>query len=167
MPERLIEKLIFQSRWLMAPVYLGLIVALLAVIVTFFRKLGAFALVAISGSDTDIIVGVLSLIDLTLAGGLVLIVMFSGYENFVSKIDGAEHTDWPDWMAKIDFTGIKLKLLSSIVAISAIQVLKAFMDVGKYNDRELMWLVVIHLVFVGSGVLLALTDRISEGKGSH
>ena len=165
--ERAIEWFIFQSRWLMAPVYLGLVFALLAVIVTFFRKLAAFATTAVTGSDSDVIVSVLSLIDLTLAGGLVLIVMFSGYENFVSKIDASEHTDWPDWMAKIDFTGIKLKLLSSIVAISAIQVLKAFMDVDKYTDRELTWLVVIHLVFVGSGVLLALTDRISEGKAPH
>jgi uncharacterized protein (TIGR00645 family) len=89
-------------------------------------------------------------------------VIFSGYENFVSRIDAAEHADWPEWMAKIDFTGLKLKLLSSIVAISAIQLLRAFMDVKNTGDRELWWYVVIHLVFVASGLVLALTDRLSE-----
>ena len=93
---------------------------------------------------------------------LIVIVIFSGYENFVSRIDAAEHADWPEWMAKIDFTGLKLKLLSSIVAISAIQLLRAFMDVKNTADRELWWYVVIHLVFVASGLVLALTDRLSE-----
>ena len=92
-----------------------------------------------------------------------MIVIFSGYENFISKIDVDEHKDWPEWMGKIDFTGLKLKLMSSIVAISAIQVLKAFMNVKNLSDRDLMWYVVLHLVFVGSGLLLALTDRVSEG----
>jgi uncharacterized protein (TIGR00645 family) len=90
------------------------------------------------------ILGVLTLIDATPAGSLIVIVIFSGYENFVSKIDAEEHKDWPDWMGKIDFTGLKLKLLSPIVAISAIQVLRAFMNVGNVSDRELTWLVVIH-----------------------
>jgi uncharacterized protein (TIGR00645 family) len=102
-------------------------------------------------------------VDLTLTAFLIVIVIFSGYENFVSRIDAAEHQDWPEWMGKIDFTGLKLKLMSSIVAISAIQVLKAFMNVKNLSDRELMWYVVLHLVFVGSGLVLALTDRVSEG----
>jgi uncharacterized protein (TIGR00645 family) len=88
-------------------------------------------------------------------------VIFSGYENFVSKIDESEHKDWPEWMGKIDFSGLKLKLLSSIVAISAIQLLKAFMNIKNTSDRDLYWLVVVHVVFVGSGVILALTDKIS------
>ena len=108
------------------------------------------------------ILGVLALIDLTFTGSLIVII-FSGYENFVSRIDEAAHGDWPEWMAKIDFTGLKLKLMSSIVAISAIQVLKAFMNVKNMSDRDLTWYVIIHLVFVASGLLLAATDRISEG----
>ena len=88
--------------------------------------------------------------------------IFSGYENFVSRITTTGHEDWPEWMSKIDFTGLKLKLLSSIVAISAIQLLRAFMDINKTSDRDLMWYVIIHVVFVSSGLLLALTDRLSE-----
>jgi uncharacterized protein (TIGR00645 family) len=160
MIERLIERILFMSRWMLAPLYLGLVVSLVVLVITFFKKLYAFALKAFESSEAEVIVGVLSLIDLTLAGGLILIVVFSGYENFVSRIETNNHPDWPEWMGKVDFAGLKLKLLSSIVAISAIQVLKGFMDVSKTSDRELMWLVVIHLVFVVSGIFLALTDRI-------
>jgi uncharacterized protein (TIGR00645 family) len=109
------------------------------------------------------------LIDLSLTANLVLIVVFSGYENFVSKIDPEGHPDWPEWMSKIDFSGLKQKLLASIVAISAIQVLKAFMNLEKsINEKTLPWLVAIHLVFVISGLLLAWTDHISEaGKNKE
>ena len=113
------------------------------------------------------ILGVLSLVDLALTGSLLLIVIFSGYENFVSKIDHSGHRDWPEWMGAIDFTALKIKLLGSIVAISAIQLLKQFMEVKTASDRDLRWYVVIHLVFVVSSVLLALSDRISgEVKSS-
>ncbi len=112
----------------------------------------------------------LALIDLTLTGSLILIVIFSGYENFVSKIQHSDHEDWPDWMSKIDFSGLKLKLLSSIVAISAIQVLKAFMNLKNMSDRDLLWYAAIHMVFVISGLFMAWTDRISgeahSGKAS-
>ena len=113
------------------------------------------------------VLAVLSLVDLTLTGSLIVIVIFSGYENFVSKIDESEHKDWPEWMGKIDFTGLKLKLLSSIVAISAIQLLKSFMNVKNVSDRDLMWLVIIHVVFVASGVLLAWTDKIAASSEKH
>ncbi len=94
----------------------------------------------------------LALIDLSLAANLVLIVVFSGYENFVSKIDPEGHPDWPEWMTQIDFAGLKQKLFASIVAISAIQVLKAYMNLEKsLNEKTLPWLVGIHVVFVVSG----------------
>jgi uncharacterized protein (TIGR00645 family) len=108
-----------------------------------------------------VILGLLALVDLALTGSLVVIVIFSGYENFVSKIDHSGHKDWPEWMGTIDFTALKIKLLGSIVAISAIQLLKQFMSVSTVSDRDLFWLVVIHVVFVISSVLLALSDRIS------
>lgn len=162
MIEQQFERFLFMSRWLAAPFYFGLVLALVVLLIVFVKKLVVFIGSSTMVNEDQVIVGVLSLIDLTLAAGLVLIVIFSGYENFVSKIDASDHPDWPDWMGKVDFTGLKLKLLSSIVAISAIQVLKAFMDVGKYSDRDLIWLVVIHGVFVISGILLALTDRIAE-----
>ena len=112
-------------------------------------------------SESDIILGVLSLIDVSLTGNLVLIVVFSGYENFVSRIDPAGHPDWPEWMTRIDFAGLKQKALASIVAISAIQVLKAFMNIdSNLNNEKLAWLVGIHFVFVITTLLLALSDRI-------
>ncbi len=159
--ERALEKFLFNSRWLLAPFYMALVFALAGLLLKALQELWHFVTHIISASESDIILGVLSFIDLTLTGSLVVIVIFSGYENFVSRIDEAEHRDWPEWMGKIDFTGLKLKLLSSIVAISAIQLLKAFMNLKNATDRELMWLVVIHVVFVVSGLLLAWTDKIS------
>jgi uncharacterized protein (TIGR00645 family) len=117
-----------------------------------------------TSSESDVILGVLALVDIALTASLLIIVIFSGYENFVSKIDHSGHTDWPEWMGTIDFTALKLKLLSSIVAISAIQLLKEFMSlktITAADERKLFWLVVIHVVFVTSSVLLALSDWIS------
>jgi uncharacterized protein (TIGR00645 family) len=161
--EKLLERFLFSSRWLLAPFYVGLVVALVMLLIKAAQELVHFVVSGLRSSEADIIVGALSLVDLTFTASLIVIVIFSGYENFVSKIDADEHKDWPEWMGKIDFTGLKLKLMSSIVAISAIQVLKAFMNIKSLTDRELMWYVVLHLVFVGSGLVLALTDRVSEG----
>ena len=159
--ERLLERFIFTSRWLLAPFYVMLVVALAGLLVKAGQETWHFLTHAITASESDVILGVLALVDLTLTGSLIVIVIFSGYENFVSKIDVEETVDWPEWMGKIDFTGLKLKLLSSIVAISAIQVLKAFMNLRNISDRDLAWPVGIHLVFVVSGLLMALTDRTS------
>jgi uncharacterized protein (TIGR00645 family) len=160
--EKILEKFLFSSRWLLAPFYVGLVVALVMLLLKAAQELVHFVVSGLRSTEADIIVGALSLVDLTFTASLIVIVIFSGYENFVSKIDADEHKDWPEWMGKIDFTGLKLKLMSSIVAISAIQVLKAFMNIKNLSDRELMWYVALHLVFVGSGLVLALTDRMSE-----
>lgn len=167
--ERAIEKFIFNSRWLMAPFYVGLVVSLAVMLYKFVAVLIEFVLHARGATESDIILGALGLVDLALTGSLILIVIYSGYENFVSKIDTGAHPDWPDWMTKVDFTALKQKLLASIVAISAIQVLKAFMNIDKYGDStKLGWLVGIHMVFVISTLLLAMSDRlIGEGKGGH
>jgi uncharacterized protein (TIGR00645 family) len=166
------EQVIFASRWLLAPIYLGLSISIAVLLVIFLKELWHLATHAFTISETDAILGVLALVDLAMTGSLIIIVVFSGYENFVSKIDHSGHTDWPEWMGTIDFTALKLKLLGSIVAISAIQLLKEFMKmttVTAADERKLYWLVVIHLVFVGSSVLLALSDWISGGGhgGSH
>src|SRR5215213_3832548 len=163
MLERTLERFLFSSRWLLAPFYVALVIALGVLLLKAAQELVHFIQHALDGTEADTILGVLTLVDLTLTGSLIVIVIFSGYENFVSKIDEDTHRDWPDWMGKIDFTGLKLKLLSSIVAISAIQVLKVFMNLANMSDRDLMWHVTIHLVFVVSGVILAISDRISEG----
>jgi uncharacterized protein (TIGR00645 family) len=168
MIERLIERVISQSRWVMAPFYLGLILSLFVLLVAFIREFIHYVSQALVAGEADVILGVLALIDLSLAANLVLIVVFSGYENFVSKIDPETHPDWPEWMTKIDFSGLKQKLMASIVAISAIQVLKAFMNVNDQTNQSLLaWLVVIHLVFVVSALLLAWTDSISEKSNSR
>jgi uncharacterized protein (TIGR00645 family) len=162
--ERRLEGLIFNSRWLMAPFYLGLVVSLAVLLLKFLMLLWEFILHAPGANESDIILGVLSLIDVSLTGNLILIVVFSGYENFVSKIDPDGHPDWPDWMTKVNFGGLKQKLLASIVAISAIQVLKAFMNIDTvFDSGKMAWLVGIHLVFVVSAFMLAMSDRWSDG----
>ena len=180
--ERVLEGGLFASRWLMAPFYVGLIAALGALMVVFFQELwheipllwtiepatGAY------GMDAEgAILLALSLIDLSLAANLVLIVIFSGYENFVSKIDVGDHEDRPEWMGTVDFSGLKLKLIASIVAISGIALLKAFLELGdgKTFDAmardKLMWQVIVHLTFVVSGVLLALMDWLTGHQKAH
>jgi uncharacterized protein (TIGR00645 family) len=158
--ERGFESLIFNSRWLMAPFYLGLVISLAVLLLKFGMMLWEFIVHAPGLKESDIILGVLSLIDISLTGNLILIVVFSGYENFVSRIDPGGHPDWPEWMTKVDFAGLKQKLLASIVAISAIQVLKAFMNLdAAFDPARLGWLVGVHLVFVVSTLVLALSDR--------
>jgi uncharacterized protein (TIGR00645 family) len=162
--EHAVENLIYWSRWLMAPVYLGLIAALAILIVTFFRELVITVPQVLTMDETDVILLVLTLVDLSLAGNLVLIILFSGYENFVSKMDTAHmDKDRPEWMGTLDFSGLKIKLIASIVAISGIHLLKIFMNISDYSEQELLWYVVIHITFVLSGVMFAAMDWI-EGK---
>lgn len=160
---RIVEPILFRSRWLMAPFYLGLVLALVALMIKFSQELLHFILHTLDASESDTILGLLSLVDLTLTGNLVLIVIFSGYENFVSKINVENHTTWPEWMTRVDFSGLKQKLLASIVAISAISLLKTFMNLHPDIDTtRITWLVIIHVVFVVSSLILALSDKITD-----
>lgn len=159
--EHWIERGLFASRWLMAPIYVGLAGALAILVYAFLGELWRFFLQLPAISVDEAVLGVLALIDLSLAANLVLIVIFSGYENFVSRMDTVDHEDRPDWQGDVDFSTLKLKLVASIVAISGIQLLKVFMDAGKYSAETMGWMVTIHLVFVVSGVLLALMDLLS------
>ena len=160
--ERWLEAGLFGSRWLMAPFYVGLVVGLPILLWVFVADIlhEAPKLFSAGARPEDGVLLILSLIDLTLAANLVLIVVFSGYESFVSKIDTGDHQDRPDWMGKVDFSALKLKLIASIVAISAISLLKTFMLLGEepVAQETLIWQVVIHLTFVASGVFLALMD---------
>ena len=161
--EAAIEWIIYTSRWLMAPVYLGLIAALGILIVTFFRELYLQVPQVLTMDETDIILLVLTLVDLSLAGNLVLIILFSGYENFVSKMEGAkDDPDRPDWMGTLDFSGLKIKLIASIVAISGIHLLKIFMNIYQYTEQQLFWYTIIHLTFIFSGVCVAAMDWLEE-----
>jgi uncharacterized protein (TIGR00645 family) len=157
--EHIIETTIFMSRWLMAPFYLGLLVTLFLLFAKFVQLLFSFIIGIGNATDNDVILQVLTLVDLAFTGNLVLIVVFSGYENFVSKIEVEGH-DRPDWMTKVDFAGLKQKLITSIVAISGIQVLKSFMNIDNYDSTKLAWLVGIHVVFVFSMLILAVADWI-------
>ena len=163
--ERIIETILFQSRWMLAPFYLGLAFCLLLMLFHFARELVHFVARIPTATEADVMFGVLGLIDLTFTANLILIVIFSGYENFVSKIDAGDH-DRPDWMTKVDFGGLKQKLMTSIVAISAIQVLKAFMNIdqagGSADSVRLGWLVGIHVLFLGSLLAVVLADRLSD-----
>jgi uncharacterized protein (TIGR00645 family) len=158
--ERIVEALIFGSRWLLAPIYIGLAAALVVLLVKVVQHAWELLLHIMTTDGEDTIIGILGLIDLALMASLVLMVMFAGYENFVSKLDLAGHKDKPSWMGHVGFGDLKLKLMASIVAISAIQVLESFMNVDQLSDRTLGWSVGIHMAFVMSGVLLAVMDRL-------
>lgn len=167
------ERGLFASRWLMAPMYLGLGISLAMLMVVFVREVAYYAPQVMTLSSEDTILAVLTLIDLTLAGNLLLIVLFSGYENFVSKLDIEDTVDRPSWMGTVDFSGLKMKLIASIVAISGIHLLKRFMEIGEahaetpFDPSQLRWMVIIHLTFVISGVLLALMDWVSSRTDKH
>ena len=162
--ERTVEQVIFSARWILAPIYLGLIAGLVALLVKFAQKTFELMLNIGASSGDDAIIGVLGLVDLALVAGLVLMVMFAGYENFVSKFDLGEHVDQPAWMGRVDMSDLKLKLMASIVAISAIHLLESFVNIEHLSDRELAWSVGIHVTFVVSGVLLAVMDRVGGEK---
>lgn len=169
--EKLIERVIFNSRWLLAPFYIGLILSLVMLLVAFVGDLIHILPNLLHADPEQIILGVLTLIDLSLAGNLVVIVMFSGYENFVSKIDTGSSEDRPDWMGTLDFSGLKMKLIGSIVAISAISLLRAFMTLTEaeapLDEVRIRWLVILHLTFVGSGLLFALMDWVAAKAEKH
>lgn len=162
MIEKTLEKFLFAGRWLVAPFYIGLILSLFALLFTFFKELWHFVTHIHTATESSVILGILTMIDLSLLGNLVIMVVFSGYENFVSKMEDVHQKDRPDWMGTIDFSAMKLKLLGSIIAISAIHVLKAFYNVENISDRNLTWLMIIHIVFVVSGLVLALSDKLLD-----
>lgn len=160
MVEGYLERFLFNSRWLLAPFYVGLACALVLLLYHFVIEFFHFAVSIPQAGEREVILGILSLIDLSFTGNLVVIVIFSGYENFVSKINVAEH-DRPDWMTKVDFGGLKQKLATSIVAISGIELLKGFMNLDKYDSTRLAWLAGIHVVFLFSLLAVVVADRLS------
>ena len=161
--EELLEKAMFASRWFMAPVYVVLSVSLAVIMIKVVQEFLYYVPLFINLNIKDLLLFVLHILDLALIGNLVLMILFAGYENFVSKIGAARDSeDKPSWMGKVDFSGLKLKLIGSIVAISGINLLEAFMNVENIDDRNIKWQIAIHLVFVISGVLLAAMDYIAS-----
>lgn len=169
--EHSLELAIFRSRWLLAPFFLGLILSIVLLLIKFVQELIHLSSHVISVPEADVIIGILTLVDMALVGSLLLMIIFSGYEIFVSKIDVAEHTDRPEWMGKVDFGGLKLKVIGAIVAISAIDLLKTFVEIPEEptegNTDMFLWKVTIHMTFVLSGVLFAWMDRIASETKPH
>jgi uncharacterized protein (TIGR00645 family) len=161
MIERSIEKLLFACRWLLAPMYLGLSLALVALAIKFFQEAAHSLTGILTLAETDLVLSVLSLIDLVLVGSLIVMVMLSGYENFVSKLDTGSEQESPAWLGKLDSGGLKLKVAVSIVAISSIHLLRIFMNAQGTPNDKILWYVVLHLTFVVSAVLLGVLDRMA------
>jgi uncharacterized protein (TIGR00645 family) len=161
MIERTIEKLLFASRWILAPVYLGMSIALVALGIKFFEEAWHVITQVLSMSESDMVLTLLAMIDLVLVGSLIVMVMFSGYENFVSRIDIEGEGDKLGWLGKLDAGTLKLKVAASIVAISSIHLLRAFMNAQEIPNDKLMWYVIIHLTFVVSAVLMGVLDKMA------
>lgn len=168
--EKTIEKLLFASRWILAPVYLGMSLALVALGIKFFQELYHLLTGVAFMAEADMVLMLLALVDMVLVGSLIVMVMFSGYENFVSALDVEEGAEKLSWLGKLDANSLKLKVASSIVAISSIHLLRAFMEtpVLAKEGNTLLWYVIIHLTFVVSAVMMGVLDRITaKSHGSH
>jgi uncharacterized protein (TIGR00645 family) len=166
--EATLERWVFASRWLLAPFFIGLLLAIAALLVKFVQTLWTLLLGIFEFDGNAMIIQILSLVDGALIAALLLIIGFSGYENFVSKIGTGDHEDRPAWMGKVGFSDLKLKLIGALVAISAVELLKAFINVDVETPWQVLsWKVGIHMTFVLSGVLFAITDRLTEYKGRH
>src|SRR3989337_382357 len=173
--EHALEVLMFNSRWLLAPFYLGLVISIALLLIKFGQEFIHMLPTIFTMSESEVILAILTLVDMSLVANLLIIIIFSGYENFVSKIDTRGHEDRPDWMGKVGFSGLKIKVIASIVAISAIELLKSFVYIGTElsspasygapwvwtaGDKAVMWKIGIHFTLVISGVLFAFMDKI-------
>lgn len=159
--EKVVESVFYATRWLLAPIYFGLSLALILLALKFFQELVHFFPLVFASTEADLVLVVLSLIDLALVGGLLVMVMFSGYENFVSAIDLNESTDKLSWLGKLDSGSLKQKVAASIVAISSIHLLKLFMNAAQIDNEKLMVYVIIHMTFVLSAIGMALVDKMN------
>jgi uncharacterized protein (TIGR00645 family) len=161
MIERAIERLLFASRWILAPVYLGMSIALIALGIKFFQEAWHVISHVLTTNESALVLTLLSMIDLVLVGSLIVMVMFSGYENFVSRIDTDGEGDKLGWLGKLDAGTLKLKVAASIVAISSIHLLRKFVEAETIDNDKLLWYVIIHLTFVVSAVLMGVLDKMA------
>ena len=165
--ESLVEKTLFASRWLLCPLYIGLAFLLVLFSIHFFRELIDITIHVFSVTEQDLVVEAMTLIDLALAGGLIVMIMLSGYENYISKLDVADAEKSISWLGKLDTGTLKLKVSATIVTISAVQLLKAYLEINTVANDKLLWLVVIHLTFVVSALLLTVMDRLLGAAARH
>lgn len=156
--EQFVEKLLYRSRWILAPIYLGLSVALIALGIKFFQEVIHLIIHIISLKEADMVLVVLSLIDMAMVGGLIVMVMMSGYENFVSKLDVDDKDEKLGWLGTMDSSSLKAKIAASIVAISSIHLLKVFMNTEAINNDKILWYVLLHITFVVSAFAMGFLD---------
>ena len=161
------DRILFATRWLLAPVYFGLSLAVLALGIKFFQEMLHVLTHVLEMKEADLVLTVLALIDVTLVASLIVMVMFSGYENFVSRIDVSEEEDKLDWLGKLDASALKLKVATSIVAISSIHLLRVFVKVDETPNDKILWYVVVHLTFVVSALLMAVLDKLAFDSHRH
>ncbi|MCB5226329.1 TIGR00645 family protein [Alishewanella sp. 16-MA] len=162
--ERYFERLMYGTRWIMAPIYLGLSLCLMALAIKFFQEIFHVIPMIFSMKEVELILITLSLIDIALVGGLLVMVMFSGYENFVSRLDLHGHDDKLGWLGKLDSNSLKNKVAASIVAISSIHLLKVFMNTESIDNDKLKWYLLIHITFVLSAFAMGYLDKILRDK---
>jgi uncharacterized protein (TIGR00645 family) len=160
--EAMVEKVLYASRWVLAPIYLGLSLALVVLGIKFFQEVFHIFPLILSINEADMVLVILSLVDMALVGGLIIMVMLSGYENFVSQIDIEEGAEKLDWLGKLDAGSLKQKVAASIVAISSIHLLQKFMNAIQIDNDKLMWYVIIHLTFVLSAIGMAYVDKMNK-----
>jgi uncharacterized protein (TIGR00645 family) len=160
--ERFIENAMYASRWLLAPIYFGLSLGLLALALKFFQEVFHILPSVFSMAEADLILVILSLVDMALVGGLLVMVMLSGYENFVSQLDIKQGTEKLSWLGKMDSSSLKMKVAASIVAISSIHLLKVFMDAKNIPDNKLDYYVLIHMTFVASAFAMGYLDKLTK-----
>ena len=162
--ERIIETLMYRSRWMLAPIYLGLSLALIALGIKFFQEVVHLLIHIVELKEADMILVVLSLIDIAMVGGLLVMVMMSGYENFVSQLDVPEGGEKLSWLGKMDSSSLKAKIAASIVAISSIHLLKIFMDAEEVDNAKIMWYIFLHMTFVASAFAMGYLDILARDK---
>ena len=160
--ERYLENSMYAARWLLAPIYFGLSLGLLALTLKFFQEILHILPLVFEKSEADLILVLLSLIDMSLVGGLLVMVMISGYENFVSQLDIDEDKEKLSWLGKMDSGSLKMKVAASIVAISSIHLLRIFMDAQNIDNSKIMWYVVLHMTFVISAFAMGYLDKMTK-----
>lgn len=162
--EKILENIIYASRWLLAPICFGISLALLALAIKFFQEIFHILPHVFTIAESELILVLLSLIDMVLVGGLLVMVMISSYENFVSQLDIDDHIEKLGWLGKMDSGSLKMKVAASIVAISSIHLLRMFMNAPNISNDKLMWYVILHLTFVLSAFAMGLLDRMTKHR---
>lgn len=162
--ETVFEKMIFASRWLQAPLYAGLIVGGVLYAYKFIGELIHMCVTINEVTETQLMLGLLTLVDITMVANLIIMVIIGGYSTFVSRLDIDKHEDKPEWLQKIDAGTLKVKLSGSLVGVSGIHLLITFINIKSYESEHVMWQVIIHVVFLLSSVMLAYSEKLLHQK---